>query len=335
MTRIMGATGPRIMDEPDEPTSSQDRAEQIEDDFLAILRQTEKGKKLQENIKPNSSETSSSPNSPTEASASTTNLNAEKTLANLSEIHEDLIESFERAGINSVVSESLNSNINKIASCIRELGGEAADFSPLQHASGLAMPDSNKNAARAIENTKQCYSLGKISKSAMGDDGKTIAIAFAGVSGDMEYEANGTISPLNGWSGNEAIDYVYTRGEGRMSVKALDGNRWIDKSEDYDISWELEEKEIGAIEPEPKPVRAKVKTKAQIKTAQTEVPTEVPTEVSTEVSTEAQIDVVVVEEPDPQKECVENDVAKEEIQEKIANNNDEENGEEFPIVEIS
>jgi adenylosuccinate synthase len=52
------------------------------------------------------------------------------------------------------------------------------------------------------------------------------------------------------WNGNEAIDFIYTPGQGKMSVKVFEKGKWIDKSEtgNYEIKWELEEIDTNDIQ---------------------------------------------------------------------------------------
>jgi len=122
------------------------------------------------------------------------------------------------------------------------MGGKIEHFDPFVKLSGLQAPSMKKNANRVIENTKESYSIGNISDTRMTEDGRTIFITFDGVSNKIAYRAVGTILASKTWVGNEAVDYIYTTGEGRMSVKALDDNgEWIDKSNNYKISWELYE----------------------------------------------------------------------------------------------
>jgi hypothetical protein len=82
--------------------------------------------------------------------------------------------------------------------------------------------------------------IGNIDDMQIGKDGKEVSIKISGQVGDINYLVSGKISGSD-WQGNEAIDYVYTPGSGRMSVKAFEGGKWTDKSESFDVYWELEE----------------------------------------------------------------------------------------------
>jgi hypothetical protein len=171
------------------------------------------------------------------------NYNTEKVLAELFEARDILIDSFSKIGITNQ-SQSMVEGINKIGSCINSMGGEAEKFDPFSHISGLQAPNLKKNAKRVIENTVESYTLGKIENINIEDEGKTIVLSFIGKQGSINYKAVGTLTALKKWNGNEAIDYVYTPSEGRMSVKEYsDNGKWIDKSSSYKISWELFEKE--------------------------------------------------------------------------------------------
>jgi len=168
------------------------------------------------------------------------NFNTEKLLLELFEVRDNLVEVFS-SGSNS---QHIITSINKVGSCIRSLGGEAQDFDPFAHLSGLQKPNIKKNAMRVIENTKEVYSIGRIEEPKVEEDGKTIIITFAGQKDNVDYKAVGTLVASKNWVGNEAIDYVYTPGEGRMSVKVFnEDGKWVDKSNAYKISWELFEKE--------------------------------------------------------------------------------------------
>jgi len=176
-----------------------------------------------------------------EIEASTLPPNAEKLLLNLYEVRDGLLESFPVIK-SSNLSKSLIGHINVLASCIRELGGEAEDFDPIKNMSGLQTPAMVKTAERVIETTKLCYTLGKVENAFVKDDGKSIIVSFIGENDDITYKATGTITCKNKWLGNEAIDYIYCTGSGKMSVKALNENGvWIDKSNNYNVYWELEE----------------------------------------------------------------------------------------------
>jgi len=164
----------------------------------------------------------------------------------LQDVHNNLICAFSECKLNSPMANTLTSQINKIGSCIVNMGGEADMFEPLNHVSGLKIPDTIKNAQEVISRTIQCYRLGEIKDAKVNDKGNEINIVFEGEEGDTKYTAYGRII-ANAWTGNEAIDYVYTPSAGRMSVKSFQGGRWMDKgaSDGYHISWELSEDEIS------------------------------------------------------------------------------------------
>jgi len=153
-----------------------------------------------------------------------------------------MIEEFNKIGVGSSSSLVLTCSINQIGSCITKLGGVANNFDPLDYVSGLEDLDSDYNVKQVITTTKKCYKLGKIIEAS--NDGNEITIVFSGNSGNKKYISKGIISSKI-WRGNEAIDYIYTPGEGKMSVKAYENGKWIDRSSDsqYNIYWELEESE--------------------------------------------------------------------------------------------
>jgi len=172
------------------------------------------------------------------------NYNTENILLNLFDARDGLIETYSKAGIGDY-SQNFVDSINKIGACIRSLGGEANNFDPLAHVSGLQSPNIHKNAKRVIENTVESYSLGKIDDAKISENGKEITMTFTGRQGNTDYKAVGTLVANKSWVGNEAIDYIYSTAEGRMSVKVFsDDGKWIDKSDSYKISWELFENEV-------------------------------------------------------------------------------------------
>ena len=188
---------------------------------------------------------SSAPSNPAPISksaiSSTPSYSTEKLLTTLWDTRDNLVSAFNEIGFTRS-SESIVDSINKIGSCIKDLGGEVDDFDPLANMSGLQIPKLTKNAERVIENTKESYSLNKIEDTKIVD-GKTIVIAFAGVKDDIKWRAVGTVIANDTWMGSEALDYIYSPSAGRMSVKVPTSNGWIDKSNDYKISWELFEED--------------------------------------------------------------------------------------------
>ena len=182
-------------------------------------------------------------------------INTEQLLLNLFEIRDELIDVFKEIGIASKFSERLTSNINRLGSCIGNLGGKNEHFDPLSNVSGLQDPNLVKNAQRVIENTIDSY-MGEIEGAEV--KGKEITITFGGKVGDVVYRAKGTVASNGIWIGNEAIDYVYTPGEGKMSVKALDETgQWSEKSDGYKISWVLDENDLDGQELEIKEAEKK------------------------------------------------------------------------------
>ena len=172
----------------------------------------------------------------------TTNASMEKVLVSLYDTREGIVEAFETCNVNSKTAKILAGQINKLASCIRYMGGDIEEFEPLNHVSGLSAPNFYKNAQKVIETTIQCYTLGEIEDAKVLDNGKKITIVFTGTSGNVNYRAAGTITSEE-WTGNEAVDYIYTPKEGKMSVKAFENGRWVNRNDPdkYKVVWELEE----------------------------------------------------------------------------------------------
>lgn len=173
------------------------------------------------------------------------NFPVEPIMMALFQIHDDLISIFQKSGINSIISDDVVNQIRSVEKILQVMGAKVERFTPLDHVTGLTMPNMVKNAHKVIETTKQCYSLGSIDDATVTDDGKTINIVFAGKSGDIMYKASGSISSIN-WMGNEAVDYVYTSNGGKMSIKCFEGGKWIEKGIKgrYEVVWDLEERDL-------------------------------------------------------------------------------------------
>lgn len=170
----------------------------------------------------------------------------EEVLTELYETRDSLVDMVKQE---SDFSSPLVDNINKIGNCIKKLGGAVEDFDPFLHVTGLQIPNMVKNAHRVIENTKESYTLGRIGESKVNDDGKIITIVFSGIKNNIAYKATGTVVAPKIWVGNEAIEYIYSQGSGKLSVKSLnEDGKWIDKSGNYNISWELSEGQMNTAE---------------------------------------------------------------------------------------
>jgi len=174
----------------------------------------------------------------------------EKLLNDLFEIRDRLIDTFAVGNDQTKIGDIITDQINRISRCASLLGAPAEYFDPLDHLSGLNIPNIKHNAENVIANTKTCYQLGKVEGKEISEDSKAIIIEFSGDKDGMRYTASGTIKG-NGWQGNEAIDYIYTPGSGKMSVKAFEDGKWIDKSDKYNVAWELTESSVedDGIEP--------------------------------------------------------------------------------------
>lgn len=177
------------------------------------------------------------------AAESSSITNTESLLLDLFEVRDGLIDLFKKA--DNIGENELTSQIDKLGSCIKKLGGAVDKFDPFSAKCGLKDPDLKLNAQRVIENTKQSYSLGKVGDDKVSVDGKTINISFSGVKGNTQYKAVGTLVAHKSWTGNEGIDYIYSPTSGKISVRAVsDDGKWVDKSSEYNISWELCEQDI-------------------------------------------------------------------------------------------
>jgi len=162
----------------------------------------------------------------------------------LRKVHGGLVDTFERIGLNSGLEDNLVNLIDSVGACLAYLGDPTEKFEPLRHLSGLQAPNLVKNAGKVVETTLNCYKIGEVESHKISKDGSEIEIVFSGMQGNIRYKAFGVVSSESAWEGSEAIDYIYTPGSGKMSVKAFEKGRWIDRSDEYSISWTLEENDV-------------------------------------------------------------------------------------------
>lgn len=175
------------------------------------------------------------------------NVNTESLLINIYSVYDSLVDLFQQVGMENNLSEELTQNIWLLEKCISEVGGQVEHFIPEDHVSGLVAPSTLGNAVKTIDTTKKCYRLGEIKNDHISKDGNTISIEFHGQSNnEVTYVAKGTIVAKNGWMGNEAIDYIYKVGGGKMTVKAYVDGKWVNQGKSYDIHWELDEMDMHA-----------------------------------------------------------------------------------------
>jgi len=174
--------------------------------------------------------------------------NTEDLLVSLYETHDELVGAFNSSDYGSKTAQSISNSIIKVGACIKKLGGEVEKFNPIDHVSGLAVPPLIKNAQLVVERTKQLYSRATIEDVQISENGKTIDITLLGQNNNPEvmYRVKGTITASTSWNGNEAIDYIYTPQSGKMSVKVLEGNKWVDNSNSFKVHWGLDELDLKA-----------------------------------------------------------------------------------------
>lgn len=174
-------------------------------------------------------------------------ISAEDILVDLYSIYDGMVDIFQRIGLNHEVSNLFTEQIDMISGVIRKLGGTVEDFVPEDHVSGLELPPTYENALKVVERTINCYKIGEVTDHSIEDDGETIRITFSGgvqlPSGDnVKYVAAGVVrASKRGWTGAEAIDYIYRPGRGKMLVRAIENGKWVTKSDNFEIRWELEE----------------------------------------------------------------------------------------------
>jgi hypothetical protein len=164
--------------------------------------------------------------------------NREELLMSLYDVHDDLISAFEKVPDSDTVTlDEISGSINKIGNCIIDLGGKIEKFSAIDHVSGLAAPSLDNGAEKVIETTKKLYTRANIDQAFEQD--KSIVIVFSGEENGVLYRTAGKITPKYCWNGNEALDYVYTPRAGKMSVKIFENGKWSDKSDNYEITWNV------------------------------------------------------------------------------------------------
>lgn len=186
---------------------------------------------------------------PVSAPVSIENVQVESLLLALYDVCDGLIDIYQRVGLNHEISDKLSNQIWNLEKCITKLGGEVKTFVPEDFVSGLEMPNNSENAAKVIATTKKCYKLGSVENTLIEDNGNTIRLTFRGNVNGIKYVANGEITAgEGGWSGSEAVDYVYRQGGGKMAVRSWEGNKWVNCKDGYKVKWELNE-EFPAAEP--------------------------------------------------------------------------------------
>jgi hypothetical protein len=189
-------------------------------------------------------------------------VNSEALLIALYDIYDGLIDIFQRVGLNHEISDKLTNQIWNIEKCISKAGGEVNEFVPEDFVSGLEMPDLTESAERVVANTKRCYKLGSIEENNIEDNGNVIRLVFKGsIASGVSYKVLGVIKAgAKGWSGNEAIDYIYKSGGGKMSVRSYESGKWVNCSSDFNIKWELEENFPEDASKQEKPLNSKNNT---------------------------------------------------------------------------
>ena len=128
-------------------------------------------------------------------------------------------------------------NINSIGMLIQKMGGEVDRFDPVEHISGLGDPDDLETMERVIATTKRCYKLGSVDAKILDEKENSIVVEFRGDKNGVPFAVAGKITPSKeGWTGNEAIDFVpLSNNQGRLSVKSYSNKKWLDKSQIFKI----------------------------------------------------------------------------------------------------
>lgn len=217
-----------------------DKIDQVRREILASEGTSKKDKYIKEYL----GKTSSDEKAPI-TQIKSENIQIESLLIGLYEIYDGLIDIFQRIGINHEISDKLTTQIWNLEKSMAKLGGTIEKtFVPEDYVSGLENPNLEENAVKVISTTKRCYKLGSIENEKIEEGGNTIRLTFKGSlsSSGVKYVAQGVIKAgVRGWTGSEAIDYIYKTGGGKMSVRSFEGGKWINCSENFDIKWELEE----------------------------------------------------------------------------------------------
>jgi len=226
-------------DDIDNVEAMEERASTLENTFISNLNSTAKGQLS--GIETISMSSSSAPILPK-------GCNSEKLLVSMYEVYDDMIEQFESMDYTNPITQKVSNSITKLGSCIEYIGGKVEEFSPLDHVSGLTTPSMTKSAQQVVDRTKSCYKRAEIEDVSVSESGKVIGIVLCGQDENigMAYRAKGTLTAKSSWSGTEAIDYIYTPAAGKMSVKVLEGEKWVDKSPNYTIQWELQEVDLNS-----------------------------------------------------------------------------------------
>ena len=178
-------------------------------------------------------------------------VSVENLFLELDDVHRGLIHIFESLDFNSPLADLTIKNINRLGEAIRSIGGTVEEFNPIDHVSGLESPDIIENIEKVIATTKRCYKVGTIKDIGWYEENGeyTIRVSLSGYDkgSKVTYNVEGEITS-DLWEGNEALDYVYTPGSGKLSVKCYEKGRWIDKSfenDTYSLYWDLTEDKRG------------------------------------------------------------------------------------------
>jgi hypothetical protein len=164
------------------------------------------------------------------------NIDSEKVIVGLYHIKDELIDNFQFFQEEKI--DKITKLINYVSLLIKDFGGTYEDFNPLDYMSGLESPDETGVINRIIQTTQKCYKYGTVQLSGISQDFKTISIRLIGEKNGNRYIVDGKITS-NSWGGNEAIDYISTVNAGKLSVKCFENGRWIDRSSNYKIVYDV------------------------------------------------------------------------------------------------
>lgn len=171
-------------------------------------------------------------------------------VANLDNLKEDLISLFQESSSDPVRANRAEAMIRRVENIQESMGVLEESFDPLRNMSGLAASEPLENAERVIENTLRHYRLYGISaiSSEMSNIGPAIKLSIFGNEEDTGFEIEALIAAKNDFGGNEAIDYVWSKDGGLMTIKARSQGRWVDVSENFAIDVRAKRFTLGNIE---------------------------------------------------------------------------------------
>lgn len=159
----------------------------------------------------------------------------------------EMISMFQEESANPVRSARVEGMIRMAESALERIGVEFDVFDPLRNTSGLQVGEPLENAERVVANTLDHYRLYGISSAfaEMGKFGPSVTLSIFGSEEDVGFEVDAFVAAKTDFNGNEAIDYVWSKNGGLLTVKARMSGRWEDVSDEFVIDCKVKRYTLG------------------------------------------------------------------------------------------